>query len=284
MRDFEEWFKNLKKSINGYDFYTDFKKVCKNIDDIKDELLILNTLIGSKNIENDFMDIISKNPKIIKVIPILLATRKNYLFAIDENGEYEYSFCINNELDIKQLCYFMEQSGLFNFLRKSVVHNLVDYVIGIEAGLDTHARKNRIGCQMETLVEKYIMMTNKTYYVQKNSKEIEKLWNIQLPLDNKYFEKKWDFIIKNNNNIYFIETNFYSSNGSKLSEITRSYELISQQLEEFENIHFIWITDGYGWQGAKNSLQKAFNNITHLYNINDLNNGFLNNLFNNENN
>ena len=53
-RNFEEWIKTFRQSINEYNYYTDFEKVYKNVEKLKIEINILNSLVGSKNIEKDF--------------------------------------------------------------------------------------------------------------------------------------------------------------------------------------------------------------------------------------
>ena len=47
-RNFDEWLSKFRPSISSYDYYIDFDKVVKNVDEIKVELNILNSLIGSK--------------------------------------------------------------------------------------------------------------------------------------------------------------------------------------------------------------------------------------------
>lgn len=61
-RDFDEWLRKFRPSISSYDYYIDFKKVVKNVEEIKVELNILNSLIGSKSIEEDFEKIVTKYP------------------------------------------------------------------------------------------------------------------------------------------------------------------------------------------------------------------------------
>ena len=53
-RDFNQWLGNFKSSISNYGYYVDFDKIYKSAEKYKVELNILNSLIGSKNIEKDF--------------------------------------------------------------------------------------------------------------------------------------------------------------------------------------------------------------------------------------
>ena len=51
---------------------------------------------------------------------------------------------------------FMRKTGLFDLMENHIVNNLVDYVTGIETGLDSNGRKNRGGHLMENLVEGFL--------------------------------------------------------------------------------------------------------------------------------
>lgn len=160
-RNFTEWLSSFRNSIASYEYYIDFNKVYRNVDSIKIELNILNSLIGSKDIKNDFKTLIKRYPETRKVIPVLLAKRENEIYCQDENGGYLYQFDYgeypsNSHKYYEQYSYFMEKTGLFDLLEKHLINNLVDYVTGVETGLDSNGRKNRGGHLMEELVESYI--------------------------------------------------------------------------------------------------------------------------------
>ena len=177
---------------------------------------------------------------------------------------------------------FMRKTELFDLLENHIVSNLVDYVTGVETGLDSNGRKNR-GCHlMENLVEEYIkkagFIKNETYFKEMYIQEIEHKWNVNLSaISNQCkMEKRFDFVIKAENQIYVIETNFYSSGGSKLNETARSYKTLAQEVATIKGVTFIWFTDGYGWNSAKNNLEETFDVLDTVYNIQDLENGVLN--------
>ena len=182
-RDFKEWLGKFRESISGYDYYIDFGKVVKNVNEIKMELNILNCLIGSENIEEDFEKMVNKYPETLKCIPLLLAVRGNEIYAQDEAGAFLYDFKKVNH-DVEQYKVFMRKTGLFDMLQKHLVNNLVDYAMVVETGLDSNGRKNRGGHQMEDLVEKYIVAAgfekNVNYFKEMYLKDIEKRWNINL--------------------------------------------------------------------------------------------------------
>ena len=163
MREFDKWFNTFTKSIYTYDFFTDFDKVYSNINKIKIELNILNSLIGCENIEEDFKYIISKYPDTLKCIPILLAIRQTELIINDIQGDNIINFNSFYENSIDIYIKFMRETGLFDLLATSQIKSLIDYIIGVEVGLDSNARKNRTGTVMENLVESYIKKANYKY-------------------------------------------------------------------------------------------------------------------------
>ncbi|WP_068449337.1 type II restriction endonuclease [Caviibacter abscessus] len=278
-RNFNDWLSNFKESIASYNYYIDFKKVYKNIENIKIELSILNTLIGSKNIEKDFKNLVKKYPEILKCIPILLAVRSYEIYCQDEKGGHTFNF--KEKDDINLYLYFMKETGLFDLLQNHIRNNLIDYVTGIETGLDSNGRKNRGGHLMENLVEKFIqnagLVKEKDYFKEMYISQIQNKWNINLSaISNKgKMEKRFDFVIKTSNMIYGIETNFYSSGGSKLNETARSYKNIALESKTIEGFSFVWFTDGKGWKTAKNNLEETFDVMEHIYNINDLENDII---------
>ena len=284
MRNFETWLKNFKNSIATYDYYIDFEKVIKNINNIKIELNILNSLIGSKNIEKDFVNIIKKYPETLKCIPILLAVRDTEIYAQDEEGSFLYNFKTQN-YSVEQYKIFMRKTGLFNLIQNHIINNLVDYVLGVETGLDSNGRKNRGGHLMEDLVEKYIvkagLVKGVNYFKEMKISEIEEKFKIDLShISNKgKTVKRFDFVVKTENMIYAIETNFYASSGSKLNETARSYKQIAQEAKNINSFTFIWFTDGKGWIDARNNLEETFEILETIYNIHDMENGIMKTLF-----
>ena len=279
-RNFEEWFDTFRKSINSYSYYTDFAKVYENVENLKIEINILNSLIGSKDIESDFDKIMEKYPECIKAIPILLAVRENEIYCQDENGTVEYCFKSPKQT-VEQYKYFMRKTGIFDMIQNHIISNLYDYITGVEVGLDSNGRKNRGGHQMEDLVEGFLKQTGTDYFKEMYLSEVEKKWSIDLSSisANGTSTKRWDFVVKTNECIYAIETNFYKSSGSKLNETARSYEMIAEEAKDIDGFASVWITDGGGWESAKHNLRQTFNALENLYNIADMENGALLRLF-----
>ena len=279
-RNFNEWLSKFKTSISDYTYYVDFEKIYKNVDKVKVELNILSSLIGSKNIEEEFQNILIRYPETLECIPLLLAVRSQEIFIKDEINEYLFKFD-KMVYSINDYIKFMRESGLFDLLQNHIINNLYDYVLGIEVGLDSNGRKNRGGHLMEDLVESYIVKAgyqkNVNYFKEMYLKDIEKKWNLDLSemSGNNTSTKRFDFVIKTDKQVYVIETNFYSGGGSKLNETARSYKMLAQESKNVVGVTFIWFTDGTGWNSARKNLEETFNELETMYNIDDLENGIL---------
>ena len=288
-RDFDEWLTSFRESIATYDYYVKYDKVYRNVDAIKIELNILNSLIGSKCIEKEFMELLGKYPEVLKCIPILLAVREKEIFCQDENGSFQYRFTSHrnetNILSAKQYAYFMQKTGLFELLSKRIIGNLLDYVTGVETGLDSNGRKNRGGHLMENLVEKYIQKAgfklNDTYFKEMYIHEITQKWGLDLSAISNQgkTEKRFDYVVRTDNSIYGIETNFYTGGGSKLNETARSYKTLALEAKTIDGFAFIWFTDGKGWHSARHNLEETFDVLEHVYNIKDMEDGIMSEVF-----
>lgn len=280
MRDFNTWFASFRQSIADYKYYVDFEKVFSNVDAIRIPLNILNSLIGTKNIEENFKTILNKYPETLKCIPILLAKREYEIIAMDDDGQLDFHFNEANQT-VEEYIKFMRKTGLFDLIENHIVNNLVDYVTGVETGLDTNGRKNRGGHLMEDLVEGFLckagLRKGVSYFKEMYISEIEEKWDIDLSSisNNGGAEKRFDFVVKGNDVVYGIETNFYTSSGSKLNETARSYKTITLETKGLDYFKFVWFTDGLGWVNARNNLKETFDVLEDLYNIADLENGII---------
>ena len=285
-RNFNEWLSGFRDSIADYGYYIDFEKVHRNVDNIKVELNILNSLIGSKNIEADFESLMRKYPEVLKCIPLLLAVRANEIYCQDENGGHLYEFDFgkyppNSHAHYERYKYFMCETGLFDLLENHIVNNLVDYATGVETGLNSNGRKNRGGHLMEDLVESFIkkagFVKNVSYFKEMYIHEITEKWDIDLSAISNQgkMEKRFDYVIKTSSMIYGIETNFYGSGGSKLNETARSYKTLANEADTIDGFTFVWFTDGKGWISARHNLEETFDVMEHIYNIKDMEDGII---------
>jgi len=280
-RNFEAWLLTMKDSIATWNYYTDFAKVYENVAKLKIELNILNSLIGSRTIEEDFKQIIEKYPEVIKAIPILLAKREREIKVIDSQDSYVFNF-IKMNYTVEQYALFMKNTGLFDLLQNHIINNLIDYVLGVEVGMDTNGRKNRTGDAMEDLVESYLIKAGlekgKTYFKELYKSEVEKMFGLDLSeiSNDDKTEKRFDFVfVSPLGEVYACECNFYSGGGSKLNETARSYKTLAIESKGIDRFNFVWFTDGVGWNSARHNLEETFDVLDTLYNIQDLENGII---------
>lgn len=281
-RNFAEWLLTFTDSIANYRYYIDFETIYQNAEIYKIELNMLNSLIGSKSIENDFKNLVEKYPNVIKCIPTLLAVRQSEIIVLDDDGnKFEYNFKKMN-YDSSQYIVFMRETGLFDLLENHLINNLYDYVLGVECGLNSNARKNRGGHLMEDLVEKFIQKAGfkkgETYFKEMYLQDIEEKWKLDMSFisNQNQATKRFDFVVKTDNCIYGIETNFYASGGSKLNETARSYKMIAEESKKVVGFKFVWLTDGMGWISARNNLKETFDSMEDIYNIADMKDGVIN--------
>ena len=191
---------------------------------------------------------------------ILIAIRKNKKSkTFNNNGEIVLldTYFTSPELILE----YIEETGLAEVFRNKDVTNLVDYVFGIEVGLDTNARKNRGGDNMSKAVSLIFDKTDVFYKKEVNNTIFPEI--ISLGAD----VKRFDFVIKTKKKTYLIETNYYNSGGSKLNETARAYSDVAPKINQYDSYEFVWITDGQGWFSAKNKLEEAYNIIPSLYNL-----------------
>lgn len=283
-RNFNDWIKLFRSSICDYGYYVDFEKVYGNIDSIKVELHILNSLVGSRNVGEDFSKLVAQYPQVLKCLPILLAVRGQEIYAVDGDGEFLFNFS-NPNYSIEEYKMFMRKTGLFKLISERIINNLVDYVTGVEVGLDSNGRKNRGGHLMEDLVESYLrkagLRRGVDYFKEMYISDIERKWSIDLSnISNQgKAEKRFDFVVKKGETVYGIETNFYASSGSKLNETARSYKTIALEAKEIQGFAFVWFTDGKGWYSARHNLEETFDVMDNIYCIAELESGVVDRLF-----
>ena len=285
-RNFEEWLSKFRVSISGYDYYVNYDKVVENVLKLRIELNILNSLIGSKNIKEEFANIVTRYPETLKCIPLLLAVRGTEIYAQDDEGAFTYNFKEMN-YSVEQYEKFMEKTGLFDLIANHLVNNLIDYALGVETGLDSNGRKNRGGHQMENLVESYIQKAgferDINYFKEMYLADVENKWNIDLSAlsNNGKARKRFDFVVKTDNMIYAIETNFYggTGGGSKLNETARSYKMLAQEADTVDGFTFVWFTDGTAWRSARGNLRETFDVLETIFSIDDMEQGIMRELF-----
>ena len=244
----------------GLALFTDFKKIKSNVNKIAIKLNQLNYLIGKEDLNKAVYELYEENPKVFEVLDILIAIRKNKRAKTFNNkGEI---ILLDTYFETPELVLeFIEETGLAEVFKNKDISNLVDYVFGIEVGLDTNARKNRGGDNMSKAVSLIFDKAGVFYKKEVNNTIFPEI--ISLGAD----VKRFDFVIKTKRKTYLIEANYYNSGGSKLNETARSYSDVAPKINQYDNYEFVWITDGQGWLSAKNKLEEAYNIIPSLFNL-----------------
>lgn len=259
-KNFELFISQLSETNATLDYFTDFEKVIKNTNKIAIKLNQLNYLIGKTDLTKAIKELYEENPKVFEVLDILIAVRtKDKKKTLNANGEFvliESYF-----MSLQGVINYIEQTGLAEVFKNKNITNLVDYVFGVEVGLDTNARKNRGGKNMTKAVALKFKGANIPYRAEVNSTEFEEIKSLGQDL------KRFDFVVQTSKKIYLIETNFYNSGGSKLNEVARAYTDIAPKINQYDKFEFVWITDGQGWLSAKNKLGEAYSLIPSVYNL-----------------
>jgi len=283
---------NLQESISTWSFFVDWGKIRNNVADVEEELNLLNTLIGKDNSEEKFIELVEKYPRIRKALSLLIAVRarkmrKTYIVNDEDIGsplkEWEVElkrkyFKVNKDLDKKtkeELLSFYKNSGLKEIFENKDIKNIQDYYFGVEVGLDTNARKNRKGKQMEDIVHNYLEKSFSKVMEQPSKRKLKNQWNIKLEMKEIETNKKFDFaVLSEENKLYLIEVNYYSRGGSKLKSTAGEYKDYENFLED-EEAEFIWITDGKGWETAIKALKETFKRNKYVFNLKMISEGIL---------
>ena len=263
-KDFQRFMSQLQETNQTLDFFCDFKKISQNVENIKLSLCMLNSLIGAKDMRSSVETIWNRDKTAFNVMDILIAVRsEGKKVVLDKIGNCVVLNSMFKSVD--GVMEFLDDTGLTEIFQSRRITNLVDYVFGIETGLDTNARKNRSGHVMEGIVKHIFDNNNIKYRQEVYSSEWAEITKV-LGDD----EKRFDFVVQTPNKIYLVEVNFYSSGGSKLNEVARAYTDLAPKINSVSGFEFVWITDGIGWKSARNKLQEAYNNIPSVYNLTDI--------------
>lgn len=281
-KDFNHLVSTFRSSIKTWDYFVNWNKVFTNSASFEIALNKLNYLLGKDDLQGEFYRLYESNPDIAKALPVLLAVRENNLEIYNKTSkELEFYNFSGEGRDANRYFEFLDKSGLIKLFQRDGIKNLVDYVIGVEVGLDSNGRKNRGGTLMEEIVglflEDFCKQNNLKYIPQASPSKIKLKWNFDIVVDKS--ERSFDFAIYNpqSNKIKLFETNFYNSGGSKLKAVCGEFRSLYDELKR-QNIEFIWITDGLGWHTAKRPLEETYNHNDYVFNLSILEDGALNEL------
>lgn len=281
-KDFNNLITTFKSSIKTWDYFVNWKKVFSNSSDLEISLNKLNYLLGKDNLEDEFKKLYGSNPDIVKALPVLLAVRENKLEVFDKATKNLELFDFSGKAQNPSKYFeFLDKSGLARLFQKDGIKNLVDYVMGVEVGLDSNGRKNRGGTLMEeivgTFVSEFCKKNGYEFMPQARSTSIKAKWGVDVKVDKS--ERSFDFAVYNpvNKKIKLFEANFYNGGGSKLKAVCGEFRTLYTELKA-QDIDFIWVTDGLGWHTTKRPLEETYNHNEYVFNLNMLESGILNEL------
>ena len=264
----------LVPTIHRSDWFVDWKRIKANVAPHVRELALLNTVIGSENVERDLSALIADYPKVLRVIPLLLASREHsFDVMVDTKNliveRFDFEGKSPSKADIASCIRFLRQSGLLDILSDRKIKSIADYYFGIEVGLDSNARKNRSGELMESLVENFVVETagelHADYMSQATAAKVKSEWDFTLIMDKS--ERRVDFALFKDDHLFLVETNFYGGGGSKLKSTATEYCEMFERYSAQRNVDFLWITDGFGWKGTQPPLREYCRKADYLLNL-----------------
>ncbi len=282
---FDYLISNLKPSNTLWSYFMNWEKVFDNAKKIELSLNVLNYLIGKADFDSEFRYLLKKSPEVAEVIPALVVrdgmNTKKFKILVDYRKKklvYEdFDFAKKNadDADIEKYLTFVKETGLKRLMTSRRIKNLVDYMIGVEAGLDSNGRKNRGGRAMEDIVEVFVSDVCRKrgyrYLREANAGRIKTELGYDVPVDKS--SRRYDFAIDNGVELFLVETNFYGGGGSKLKSTAGEYRNLFDVLAGSHK--FVWITDGYGWKGTAKPLRETFDHNDYLLTLGMLERGIL---------
>ncbi len=288
---FEAFIASLRPSLKLWDYFVNWDKVFRNTREIEIHLNIWNFLLGKENFEQEFDALLAEHPQIVKALPSMVVRdgAGSSSFSLIENISeltapevlFDFSTPANSPELRKAALVFVQESGLVRLFAKDGVKNLVDYVLGVEAGVDSNARKNRSGTAMETVVFEYLKLftssRNLEFISQATPSAIRAKWGFQIPVDKS--SRRFDFAISDGSKLVLMEVNFYGGGGSKLKATAGEYIGLGELLR-IPNVDFVWVTDGQGWLTTLLPMKAAYEKLDYVWNLNWLGQNYLEDLFN----
>jgi DpnII restriction endonuclease len=282
-KDFKKLTSTFKRSIKNWDYFVNWSKVNENSKNFEIKLNKLNYLLGKKNLKQELQVLLESEPDVVDVFPALLATRESEIEIYDAQKKLSSFFDFKNSKTISpQKCYdFIVKSGLIDIFSDAGVKNLVDYLKGVEVGLDSNGRKNRGGTIMENIVEIYINdfceKHSFEYLKQANAKRIKEKWGHEIKINKT--SRSFDFAVYNpmQKKLKLFETNFFNGGGSKLKTVCGDFKGLHNELKK-QDIEFVWVTDGLGWNSTLRPLEEVYENNDYIFNLSMLEDGILSQL------
>lgn len=271
-KEFNNWLDTFQPTLATCDYFTDFEKVNDRIKELKPQIKTIKQIIKQKDISLAIENELKIDFSIMSILPLFIAVNTKDTTFIDAKGKYQTISFHKSTNDLSVYMEFINTSGIVDVLKKVKSVGVEKYLFGILVGLDSNRRKNRMGHLAEDKLEEILQKTGYPYYKEVNLETIKERYNIDISqLSNrKVSSKRFDYIMEKNGELYLFESSYYTSNGSKQNELSRSYTEICKAINNIQGLHFIWVVDGNGWKSSKNALEKAYNVMPDVYNFSEL--------------
>ena len=271
-KEFNSWLDTFQPTLATCDYFTDFDKVNGRIKELKPQIKIIKQIIKQKDISLAIENALKKDFSIMTILPLFIAVNTQDATFIDAKGKYQTISFHKSTNDLSVYMEFINTSGIVDVLKRIKSVGVEKYLFGILVGLDSNRRKNRMGHLAEDKLEELIKKTGNTYHKEMTLKAFKNRYNIDIhKLTNQIVSsKRFDYVMEKDGELYIFESSYYTSNGSKQNELSRSYTEICKAINNIQGLHFIWVVDGNGWKSSKNALEKAYNVMPDVYNFSEL--------------
>lgn len=277
----ERFFASLAITNRTHDFFVDWDKVRHNVQALSAEIALLGSLAGSAQPEANLRLLLRRYPEVARAIPILVAVRDlkfkvlEDVQSVQQYSDYDFSKLTLTQDDVEAIVRFCAKTGISSMLASTQA--LRDYVLGVEVGTDTNARKNRSGTAMEDLISPVVdqlAREQKGLRVRKQKRFSELAQLDGIPAPRGLEDRRFDIVVLTDTRRFNIEINFYAGGGSKPQEIVDSYINRHRELTQ-AGWELIWATDGYGWKSGASQMRKAFRDMSYVLNIDFVRRGVL---------
>ena len=266
-------------AVRQWDFFVNWDKVFRNTAEVEVHLNLWNYLLGKDDFENEFRSLVSSYPDIVLALPSMIVRNGAHDRVFDvltdpdagPSGIVRFDFskpAVTPEL-VEQALRFVIGTGLIRIFRDNGVKNLVDFMLGVEAGIDSNGRKNRSGSAMEHILEQVVADIVRSrpgarYIAQANEARILAEFGIDVRTGDA--RRIYDFAIWSGTALILVEVNVFGGGGSKLKSVAGEFADLQLRLRDVA-CEFVWITDGLGWRTSMKALQGAFATIDHVLNL-----------------
>lgn len=271
-KEFNSWLDTFQPTLATCDYFTDFEKVNDRIKELKPQIKTIKQIIKQKDISLAIENELKIDFSIMSILPLFIAVNTKDTTFIDAKGKYQTISFNKSTNDLSVYMEFINTSGIVDVLKRVKSVGVEKYLFGILVGLDSNRRKNRMGHLAEDKLEEILQKTGNPYYKEVTLETIKERYNVDISQlsNHKVSSKRFDYIMEKNGELYLFESSYYTSNGSKQNELSRSYTEICKAINNIQGLHFIWVVDGNGWKSSKNALEKAYNVMPDVYNFSEL--------------